>query len=175
MNNFLKIFYIIDVSVANITGILECITGVSCVYRLYMTGMWWSVTLSLIFILLFCEKQKLFGFYTKENYSMHPLCLRYSAFKGGRGGGRWEFCLFAEIQCWQEFTRVLRLCLLHCCIFSGEIVTYHLGLVPGKMYGALLSRDVNKFWDVFATGSVTCVGKCIVCFHGKNSLHSFFF
>uniref|UniRef100_A0AC35TQL5 ABC transporter domain-containing protein n=1 Tax=Rhabditophanes sp. KR3021 TaxID=114890 RepID=A0AC35TQL5_9BILA len=45
---------------------------------------------------------------------------------------------------------------------SSEVVGYYLGLIPGRMYSALLSKDVDSFWFILWSGSLMYVGKCFL-------------
>ncbi|VDD97199.1 unnamed protein product [Enterobius vermicularis] len=52
---------------------------------------------------------------------------------------------------------------------GNEFVAYYVGLIPGKMYGALLGSQKDRFWYIFYTGVVLCIAKCTL-----TALSSFF-
>uniref|UniRef100_A0A0N5AER7 ABC transporter domain-containing protein n=1 Tax=Syphacia muris TaxID=451379 RepID=A0A0N5AER7_9BILA len=45
---------------------------------------------------------------------------------------------------------------------GNEFVGYYVGLIPGKMYGTLLASDKDRFWYTFYTGTLICLGKCML-------------
>uniref|UniRef100_A0A158R4F2 ABC transporter domain-containing protein n=1 Tax=Syphacia muris TaxID=451379 RepID=A0A158R4F2_9BILA len=45
---------------------------------------------------------------------------------------------------------------------GNEFAGYYVGLIAGKMYGALLAKDKHRFWYVFYTGSLMYIGKCLI-------------
>ncbi|VDN59196.1 unnamed protein product [Dracunculus medinensis] len=45
---------------------------------------------------------------------------------------------------------------------GSEVVGYFTGLVPGKMYRALLNKDKDEFWNIMLRGTLLYIGKTLL-------------
>ncbi|VDM92485.1 unnamed protein product [Onchocerca ochengi] len=44
---------------------------------------------------------------------------------------------------------------------ASEMLTFLTGMVPGRIYQALVNKNKSEFWHIFLLGSIACTGKCV--------------
>ncbi|EFO21405.1 hypothetical protein LOAG_07084 [Loa loa] len=45
---------------------------------------------------------------------------------------------------------------------ASEVLTFLMGMVPGRIYQALVDKSKSEFWHIFIIGSIAYIGKCVL-------------